>query len=299
VGLLNDIGNVIQTGGNAAADTAEAAGDAAGEVVDAVVDAATGAGEEASDAASEETHAAATWILDVAVSLTNEAARATAAAGEAAAGKANEAAECARTWSMVASLIVIVVVVVVAIIVSVFTFGAAIGLVVLAVAASTAILAGINVAGIAGAAMVQAIVIAAIRAIVVLTNAAVSVEERQRTRRETIESLKRAMALVQSAAAQRLPATAVNIDKSLAAHERMLRSLQKLLALLRRRPPTPRLTMIASRLAQLEQAHAEIVARLRTAKVKIGTPVIGPPSPVNPVQPITLTTNAISLGIKR
>lgn len=265
--ILDDVGNVV---GDAANDAAEAGG----QIVDAVVDAATGQGSK-SEEADDDVANAVLWIIDSAIALTAEAAAVTKQAVTSSAAKAEEAAECQRTWAVVAAVVAVVVVIIVAVVASLFTFGAGGALVAFAVMAACAILGGI-IAAAAAASMIQAAVIAAVKSITILTSAATTRDERKRIGRDAVENLKRAMSMIQAAAAQRLPASKTDRNRSLVAVERTSRAMQKLLSALRRAQLTPRMALIVSRLGQLDAALANLATQLR-APAPIKVPVVGAP----------------------
>lgn len=294
--LFDDAVNTVQgaaESGAAAASDAAAAGEA---MVDAVVDAATQAGDSAADAAEEaadDTTAAVIQIVDAAISLAGAAAAATAAAGASASDTLKRQAEFARFVALVGSLVAVigvVVVIVVAVAIAVFTFGATAGAVGLAAslaatiagATATVITVAIAIGAViaaAGAVAVQGAVIAACRLLEAASAGRATLEERRRAARDALGHLKQAMLDLQGVAARRVPAKVTNVEVSLAAAERMAGVLGRLVVLLRRRRPTQRWTLLASRLDLLARAQAGVVAELRRVRL---TTVVSAPRPAAP-----------------
>jgi uncharacterized membrane protein len=274
----------LQQVADTAGDIASNAAQAGEQIVDAATqaaDAGSSTAAAAEEAAEDGGTAIVAQIIEVAIGITNTAA-----------AKLKEAENAAAILNIV-MVIVSIILVVIAIVVAVFTFGTGAAIVVGAVA-----LAGFLIGLAASAANVgSSLMGASIGAALSTLGAAISVgalsaitapdrETRRKGRLATLETLARILAALRAASLQ--PPTPTNPTpigpKVLAALDRSIDLIRRLVVLVRRQRATPHTLTIAT---QLDRFHAALIAAREQARARAA---------LAPVLPPGTTTGSPSLG---
>lgn len=263
--LTSTLSNVVLTPTGQANDVPTTVAQGTEDLVNAVVDAAAKVSVTDSTTPDDTLLDIVVWIVDAAGVIAQDALNLTQSARPTDM-KAQQVADCARTWSIVAAIVAAIVIIVVAIVTSVFSVGATAPLVfgvVAAVAARIGAVVTIIESMPSVAYPIQVIVIAALGSMQSLSNAVTPADQRERLRRDTTDNLRRAMTLVQTAAAQHMPSVSVDLNRSIVVADQTSRALQKLLAFLRQRQTGGRMAVVVTELGQLVQTHGALVARLK------------------------------------
>jgi hypothetical protein len=239
------------------------------DLVNAVVDAASRASGTDSGIPDDTLLQIVVWIVDTAGAIAQDALNLTQSA-PLTDTKAQQVADCARTWSVVAAIVAAIAIIIVEIVISIFSLGTAASPVFAIVAAIAATISAVvtNVQAMPSVASpIQVIVIGALATIQSLGSATTPPDQRERIRKDTTDNLRRAMTMIQSAAAQHMPSISVDLTRSLTVADQTSRALQKLLAYLRQRQGSGRMAVVVTELGQLVQTHAALAAAIPRSRL--------------------------------